>query len=96
MVKWHCDICRRKLQQDDMGIHHIVPEEIIKQAVLPDSRTVRLCLNCRNAVNAWYNERVSNCTYDWMTKRFVPKSVIEMVKEYEAAYDAFIKYRRLL
>ena len=96
MGKQHCEFCKCILHENNSILHHIVPEEIAKQAGLHDLKTVRLCLHCCNEVMAWYNERVSSNTYDWMAKHFVPKSAIEMVKEYETAYEAFIKYRRLL
>ena len=37
---------------------------------------------------------VSALAYNPETKRFSPKSSPEMVKEYEAAYQAFAEYKR--
>lgn len=89
-----CDVCEREVDATAVTIHRIVPEGITKEAGISDSETVRLCINCRDDIHAWYLNRVLSETYDWGIKRFRPKSPTEMVKEYEAAYRAFVRYTR--
>ena len=91
-----CDVCRCKIAAGAVLIHNVVPHEVTQQAGLSDSITVKLCISCRNEVEAWYSKRVSNATYDWEIKRFRPKSPTEMVKEYMVAYEVFVKYKRWL
>ena len=96
MQKDTCDPCGREIEPGAAVIHSVVPREVTEQAGMSDSGTVKLCINCHNEVDAWYLTRVSSMTYDWGAKRFRPKSPTEMVKEYEAAYTAFVKYKKWL
>ena len=89
-----CHVCKREVYAEAITTCHIVPVKFNKKAGISDSETVRLCVNCGDDLRAWYQKRVSNTTYDWGIKRFRPKSPIEMVKEYEAAYRAFVRYQR--
>ena len=96
MRKDACDLCGREIEPESIVIHNIIPHEFTEQSPMPDSRTVNLCANCHNEVEAWYLKRVSSVSYDWRSKRFRPKSPTEMVKEYETAYIAFVKYKKWL
>ena len=96
MRKDTCDLCGRDIEPGAVVIHGIVPCEVTEQVGMSDSGTAKLCASCHNEVEAWYLKRVSSATYDWGSKRFRPKSPTEMVKEYEAAYTAFVKYRKWL
>ncbi len=96
MRKDTCDLCRCLIEPGAVVIHNVVPREVTEQAGMSDSETVKLCINCHNEVDAWYLKRVSSVTYDWGSQRFRPKSPTAMVKEYEAAYTAFVKYKKWL
>ena len=96
MEKETCDICGREIRTGTVVVHHIVPKEVTQEAGIADSGTVILCLNCQDEVHTWYSKAVFNVTYNAGTKRFIPKSAAEMVKEYEATYAAFIKYKSRL
>ncbi len=96
MRKGACDLCGCEIEPETVVIHSVVPLEVTAQARMSDSRTVNLCANCHDEVEAWYLKRVSSATYDWGSKRFIPKSPADMVKEYEAAYIAFVKYKKWL
>ncbi len=89
-----CDICRREVDAALLTMHRIVSEDIAKEAAVPASQTARLCTSCGDRLHAWFLNRVSTVTYDLELKRFKSKSPAEMVKEYEAAYNAFVKYER--
>ena len=94
MRKKTYDICKRKTDATNIIIHSIIPKEIAIWAGISASETATLCKNCLDRVNAWYLNRVSTLTYDWGFKQFRSKLAAEMVKEYEVAYDAFVKYER--
>ena len=96
MRKDACDLCRCEIEPGAVVIHNVVPCEVTEQAGMSDSGTVKLCINCHNEVEAWYLKRVPSTTYDWGSRWFNPKSPTEMVKEYEAAYTAFVKYKKWL
>ena len=89
-----CELCGYVSQLWAIETHHIVPKELTSQAGMPDSATVTLCNNCHREVHAWYSKKVFDMTYDPATKRFRPKSVVEMVKEYEVAYRVFTQYKK--
>ncbi len=89
-----CEICGYASKPEDLVIHPIVPKEVASQFGILDTRTVLLCINCYNELQTWYLKRVFDMSYDAGTEQFVPKSSADMVKEYEAAYGAFVKYKR--
>lgn len=41
----------------------------------------------------WYSTKVMDMAYDPATKRFRAKSSLEMVKEYQSAFNSFAKYK---
>ena len=96
MRKDACELCGREIERGAVVIHNVVPCEVTEQAGMSDLGTVKLCINCHNEVEVWYLKRVFSETYDWGSKHFRPKIPTEMVKEYEAAYTAFVKYRKWL
>jgi len=88
-----CELCGQANQLWAAEIHHIVPKELTSEAELPDSATVKLCPNCYQELVDWYARRVFDMTYDSGLKRFRPRSLAEMVKEYEAAYRVFAQHK---
>jgi hypothetical protein len=76
-----------------MEEHHIVPREVTDEAGMPQSQTVRLCNDCHEEVHAWYTARVHHTEYDQDTRRFRTKSYLEMVSEYQLAFNAFVNYK---
>jgi len=91
-----CQACGREVPPEALVRQHIVPENITLQAGMPCPRTEALCLTCSDELHNWYSKKVSDMTYDAGTKRFIPKSPAELVKEYEAAYHAFVAYKKRL
>lgn len=89
-----CELCGNTSQPDATEIHHIVPLEVTEQAGMPGSATTILCCNCHQAVHDWYAKNISDMAYDPYTKRFAPKPLVEMAKEYEAAYRVFAQYKK--
>ncbi len=89
-----CKLCGYVSQLWAIETHHIVPKELTSEAGMPDSATITLCGNCHREVHTWYSKKVFDMTYDPATKRFRPKSVVEMVKEYEVAYRVFTQYKK--
>ncbi len=94
MKKKSCEVCGYESDLAAIENHHIIPTEVTEEAGMPRSRTVRLCCNCRREVDTWYRARVAPMAYDSATKRFRTKSYSEMVKEYQSAFDSFMKYKK--
>ncbi len=91
-----CEVCGYDSKLGFLIDHHIVSEYVIRQMRIADSRTVKLCKNCHSEVHTWYLKKVFSIPYDAETKRFKPKLPIEMVKEYEAAYEGFAEHKKAL
>ena len=89
-----CELCGNAGKLGAIETHHIVPKELTSQAETPDSATVTLCSNCHKEVHTWYSKKVFDMTYDTAAKRFRPRSLVEMVKEYEVAYRLFAEYKK--
>jgi len=89
-----CELCGHAGKLRAVAIHHIVPKELTSQAGMPDSATVTLCRDCHREMHTWYSNKVFDLTYDTGLKRFRPRSLVEMVKEYEAAYRVFANYKK--
>jgi len=93
VVEETCELCGYRSQLGDIEKHHIVPVEVTEQAGMPQSQTLRLCSNCHREVHKWYSAKVWDMAYDPATKRFRAKSYPEMVKEYQSAFNSFVKYK---
>jgi hypothetical protein len=89
MGRKKCEICGRARNSGDLVIHQIVPEEVVARAEISDLKTAVLCVDCRNELQAWYNQKVFSVSYQEKVKRFVPMTPAELVKEYQAAYKTF-------
>jgi hypothetical protein len=94
MAEKTCRICGCELKPKAIVRYPVVPAEIIEQAGIQRLRTVRLCSNCCEELQRWYETSVSDMTYDTALKRFTGKSPLEMVREYEAAYRRFARYKK--
>ncbi|MEE9400130.1 MAG: hypothetical protein V3V23_07665 [Dehalococcoidales bacterium] len=89
MGRKKCEICGHARNSGDLVIHEIVPEEVVARAGMSDLKTAVLCVDCRNELQAWYNQKVFRVSYREKVKRFVPMTPAELAKEYQAAYEAF-------
>jgi len=76
-----------------METHHIVPTEVSEEGGMAESQTVELCDGCHRDVHSWYRGRIARSAYDEDTKRFIAKSALEMVREYQIAFDAFVTFK---
>ncbi len=94
MRKERCELCGCCIEPGYIERHHVVPTHVTEQAGLPESQTLRLCRNCHREAHTWYSAKVSDTAYDVKTKRFRAKSCLEMVKEYQATFDGFVKYKK--
>jgi len=61
---------------------------------MPESQAVRLCHNCHQEVHTWYLTKATEVAYGAETKRFRAKSWLELVREYQSAFDSFAKYKK--
>lgn len=89
-----CEVCGYRIEPGYLERHHVVPTDITEQAGLTESQTLSLCTNCHREVRTWYSGKVSDMAYDLKTKRFKDKSCLEMVREYQATFDGFVKYKK--
>ncbi len=94
MEKETCELCGYRSDLVTIETHHIVPTKVTGQAGMPESATVRLCRNCHSEVHTWYSQNVFDIAYDPGTKQFEQKSLVKIVKEYEASYKMFAAYKR--
>ena len=94
MAEKTCQICGCELKPGAMKRYPVVPAEIMEQAGIQRSKTVRLCPDCREELQRWYESKVADMTYDTGIKRFKGKSPLEMVREYEALYQQFVRYKK--
>lgn len=96
MKKKACEICGYTGKPEELVTHQIVPEEIASQTGIVEVRQAVLCINCSYQAQTWCDKKVSSVSYDDEARHFVPKSPAEMIKEYEAAYEAFAAYKKRL
>ena len=89
-----CEICGYLSQLGAIEKHHIIPTAVTEQAGMPESQTVGLCSNCDREVHIWYSGKVTDVAYSPSAKQFRPKSWPEMVKEYQAAFNSFAKFKK--
>ena len=89
MSKENCQVCGNT----EPGLNrrcYIVPEEIAEQAGIPRLKTIRLCPKCQNELENWYSAKIAEVAYDTAAKQFIPKSPLQLAKEYETAYQWFL------
>ena len=76
-----------------MEAHHIVPTEVSEEGGIAESQAVKLCDDCHRDAHSWYRGRVARSAYDEDSKRFIAKSALEMVREYQTAFDSFVAFK---
>ncbi len=76
-----------------MEAHHIVPTEASEEGGIAESQAVKLCDDCHRDAHSWYRGRVARSAYDENTKRFIAKSALEMVREYQTAFESFVAFK---
>ena len=93
MAKVTCQICGQRRNSEQIETHHIVPTEISEEGGTAESQTVELCDECHRDAHSWYRGRVARTAYDEDTKHFNAKSPLEMVREYQTAFDSFVAFK---
>ena len=93
MAKETCQVCKNRVDPEDLEEHHIVPKNLTDEGGIPESQTIRLCTNCHEEVHNWYTARVRHTEYDDNARRFRSKSSLEMVSEYQTVFSDFVKYK---
>ncbi len=94
MGRESCELCGYRGEPGTVEKHHIVPIEVTERAGVPESRIIALCQSCHRELNRWYSVKVADTGYDTSLNRFRPKSPLEMVREYEFAFNTFAKYKQ--
>ena len=93
MSKVTCQVCGYRRNSEQMETHHIVPTEVSEEGGIAESQTVELCDECHRDAHSWYRGRVPRSRYDEDTKRFIAKSALEMVREYQTAFDSYVAFK---
>ena len=93
MARVTCQVCGYRRKSEETETHHIVPTEVSEEGGIAESQTVKLCDDCHRDAHSWYRGRVARSAYDGDTKRFVAKSALEMVREYQIAFEAFVAFK---
>lgn len=93
MARVTCQVCGYQRKSEQMETHHIVPTEVSEEGGIAESQTVELCDGCHRDAHSWYRGRVPRSRYDEDTKRFIAKSALEMVREYQTAFDSFVGFK---
>lgn len=93
MRKEKCELCANRIEPRYIERCHVVPTQVTEQTGLLESQILRLCSHCHREIQEWYSAQVSDMIYDPNTGRFRNRSCFEMVKEYESAFNSFMKYR---
>ena len=94
MGRESCELCGYRGEPRLIEKRHVVPIEVTERAGVPESRIITLCPNCHRELNKWYSIKVADVGYDTKTNKFRAKSPPEMVREYEFAFNIFVKYKR--
>jgi len=89
-----CELCGHVTQLGALEIHRIVPQEVTEQTGISATATATLCHNCHKEIHDWYARNVSTVAYNPVSKSFQPKSVVNLVKEYEGAFRVFTEYKK--
>ncbi|MFC1933075.1 hypothetical protein ACFLXU_05565 [Chloroflexota bacterium] len=94
MVESTCEVCGYQSRRGDIKKYYIVPGEVTREAGKPLGRKIPLCDNCHKELDELCSKVVADMTYDTRSQRFRIKSPQEMVREYEAAYQRFARYKK--
>ena len=93
MEKKTCEVCGYESEIGALEKHRVVPTQFTEQADMPESRIARLCSHCHQELHKWYLTKVADMAYDTEAKRFINKSPLEMIREYEASFNSFVRYK---
>ncbi len=88
-----CELCGDEVDAATIEKHNVVPREVMEQARMRRARVVRLCPKCGVEIRNWYKAKVDKNIYDAQIQRFRARLPIELVKEYENAFNRFARYK---
>ena len=89
-----CQLCGKDVDSRSIQKHYVIPKEILEQARIKRARIIRVCPDCGNELQNWYNTKVDRNTFDAQIKKFRERLPVEMVKEYEGAYNRFARFKK--
>lgn len=89
-----CKVCGYRGEQGEIGRYYIIPREVLREAGEPAGRKIALCDSCHKEFLELCAKVIADMTYDTASRRFRAKSPPEIVKEYEAAYRRFVRYKK--
>jgi hypothetical protein len=88
--KKQCEHCGNEINKVALIKHSIIPNDISKQLGLENVKVLDLCFTCHRAIHDWNAPRISWVVRD-NTNRLKSKPLMEVAKEYESAYQDFLK-----
>jgi len=94
MVKNTCEVCGYQSQRKDIKKFDIFPSAVMRKVGKLQGKETTLCNNCHEEFEELCLKMVADMTFDTNSKRFRAKSPQKMVKEYEMAYQRFVRYKQ--
>ncbi|NLE08017.1 MAG: hypothetical protein GX631_02020 [Dehalococcoidales bacterium] len=88
-----CQLCGDEVPAPTIEKVYVVPKEITEQARILRARIIRVCPRCSTELQAWYKAKVDKNIYDVQLKKFRVRLPVELVKEYENAFNRFSKFK---
>jgi len=89
----NCQLCGNEVSAVTIVKHNVVPKEVMEQARMLRAKIVRICPKCSTELNAWYKAKIDKNIYDAQLKRFRVRLPVELVKEYEGAFNRYARYK---
>jgi len=89
-----CQACGYRGTRRAIVTHPVVLEETAEETMTSGGKTALLCKSCRDELMGWCARKISHLTYDLQSQRYRPRTREEMGREYEATFEAFIKYKK--
>jgi heterodisulfide reductase subunit B len=89
-----CQLCGNEVEARSIQKHSVIPKEIMEQARMRRAKIIRLCPKCYAELQNWYKAKVAATTFDTQIKKFRQRLPAEMVKEYQAAYNRFARFKK--
>ena len=89
-----CQLCGEEVDSGSIRKHYVVPKEIMEQARIKRAKIIRVCPKCGAELDNWYDVKIDRNTFDVQIKKFRERLPVEMVKEYEGAYNRFARFKK--
>ena len=89
-----CEICGYRSQLGAVDKCHTIPRKVTEEAGMPESQSLKMCSNCHLELDKWYSVEVAKMVYDTKMQQFRYRTSVEMVQEYQSAFNGFVNYKK--